>query len=343
MDDAGILEIYNRLPRKRKEVLKRMLVGQNKVQIALAVCGGSEGAVANQYTQLYERFGQYIGNADPQSQRAQLINSFNERAHNLVCRLKLEYGYHFRTPLDAEQFAPILNAIDEYCYQLAPISTHEIPELQAKGRRFFESENYLSTTLLQSWHKKDPNSFRKLVNHRGELIGFFIVLFIDEQALNDFSNGWITEKELDESTIISFRDPLMTTSHAQLYISVVVSDNSDPQKSISVFLALAKYIDCIRKFRNINKLLAIGSTSSGIKLIKKLGFELSCSGNNRKDNDNFYEFDLSTVLVSDSIYGRLLNLSPAFKRCKNRIAISNEESNWLPNYGLSSNFCALDQ
>jgi len=37
MDDNHILDIYNNLTRKRKEVINRMLVGHNKTQIAQKV------------------------------------------------------------------------------------------------------------------------------------------------------------------------------------------------------------------------------------------------------------------------------------------------------------------
>lgn len=332
MDDSNILDIYNSLTRKRKEVINRMLAGQNKTQIALAVCNGSEGAVSNLYTQIYKKFDKYLTNSDPQSQRASLISIFNIRAQNLVSRLRVEYNYNFYDKHDPEQFEPLLTALDEYCFSLTKVSTEEIPALQARGRRFFNPKDYLATPLLQSWCEKDPNSFRKIVTKQDLLIGFFIVLFIEKETLDRFSDGIITEHELDGSTIIAHTDQEPNYDD-RLYVSVVVVDSSSPHINTIVFLILAKYIDCIRNSRTVNKILANGATNSENRLLRKMGFKLLCAGERRKDNENFYEMDINALVYPDSLYHSLLDCSPVFKRYRYQIDMLNEEASWYPRYG----------
>jgi predicted NACHT family NTPase len=56
MDAKTVREIFDKLPSKRKQVLRRVLAGESKAKIAVDICQGSEDAVQQHLRQLYQNF-----------------------------------------------------------------------------------------------------------------------------------------------------------------------------------------------------------------------------------------------------------------------------------------------
>jgi hypothetical protein len=248
---------------------------------------------------------------------------FHNEAPGLIARLKIKLGDPLRFGERSRQFGDISG---EYRFELRKVFKEEIPILQAKGRRYFDAQDHLPTKLLESWYDKDQNSFRKIVNRNGRTIGFFIILFPKLRAIEEFSKGSLIESELKSSLLLSSQD-FHKPQENYAYISVVVGEEGAAITNICIILLLAKYLDCIRSYRKIDKLYATAATDSGHDLMSSLGFQLYTPASERRDGEDFLESDLTSIDIK--LFDYLIQTFVSFKRHSSSLNF-NDESTWKP-------------
>jgi hypothetical protein len=203
MDRKGIISIYENLPSLRKEVLNRILLGYSTREIADELFNSKTdpvACVAAHLKEIYKNYRIFLEKADPESKRSHLIILFHSEAPNLIARLKIKLGDPLRFGKRSKQFGDISG---EYKFELKKVFKEEIPILQAQGRKYFDAQDHLPTKLLESWHDKDSNSFRKIQNKNGRPVGFFIILFPKSRTIEEFSRGDLIERELKSSLLLS--------------------------------------------------------------------------------------------------------------------------------------------
>lgn len=334
IDDEKIVSIYNELPPKRKEVLNRVLVGWTKKEIGEKLCKDSMPAVRDHLKQLYKNFDNFLigTNEEEHAKYAELIRVFYAEAPTLVAQIRAKYetpkAYHAKR----SQFRPAIELANEYSFELQRIKREEIPTLQRIGRRYFETEDHLPTALLESWFDKDPNSFRKMQNKNGRIVGFFIVLFVKAQALSDFARGRLIEADLDASRILSSRE-LQKQEDDSLLLSAVIGEINHAITNICILLYLARYIDLMRSSRRIAKVYATAATDSGRRLMNEhLGFTLYTPGSTRRDSKDFFELDINQI--DDDMFTHLIERFPSFKNYSRNMELGNE-AKWKPEYWTS--------
>jgi hypothetical protein len=163
-----ITAIYEKLPIKRREVLDRILIGYSIKQIAEELFQerkNATGCVTAHLKEIYKNYKEFLKDADPESKRSHLIILFYNQAPSLVAKLSIEIGSPLYRSKQAKLFG---NLSGEYRFELHKVTKEEIPILQAMGRKYFNVQDHLPTKLLESWHNRDPNSFRKMLNRMGE-------------------------------------------------------------------------------------------------------------------------------------------------------------------------------
>jgi hypothetical protein len=326
MDKEEIVSIYENLPPLRKEVLNRILLGYSTREIADGLFNSKTdpvACVAAHLKEIYKNYKMFLEKADPESKRSHLIILFHSEAPSLIARLKIKLGDPLRFGKKPKQFGDISG---EYKFALQRVYREEIPILQAQGRKYFNAQDHLPTRLLESWHDKDPNSFRKIQNKNGRPVGFFIILFPKLKAIEEFSKGILIERELKSPLLLSSQEAQRHQEN-YAYISVVVGEESAAITNISIILLLAKYLDCIRSYRKIDRLYATAATDSGHDLMSSLGFHLHTPAFERRDGEDFLESDLTSINMN--IFEYLVQTFPAFKRHSSGLNFK-DENDWKP-------------
>jgi hypothetical protein len=318
-----IISVYERLPNIRREVLDRILVGYSINQIAQELFQerkNSKACVSAHLKEIYRNYNKFLNDADPESKRSHLIILFYNQAPSLVAKLSIKIGSPLYSGRQSKQFGDLSG---EYRYELHKVTKEEIPILQAMGRKYFDVQDHLPTKLLESWHSRDPNSFRKMLNKNGRTVGFFITLFPKLNIFSSFSRGVILEKELRASSLTSSKEH-QEDQENYLYISVIVGENGCMVTNTCILLCLAKYIDCIRESRKINKLYATAATEAGRDLIRdNFKFRLYTPASERRDEEDFFEADLTEIKAT--LFDHLVQTFPAFNRYSSSVDFSNEE------------------
>jgi hypothetical protein len=327
MDREDIICIYDKMPNVRKKVLSRILVGYSTREIANELFEARKdpvSCVTAHLKETYKNYQNYLSNSDSESKRSHLIILFQNGAPNLLARLKIELGGPLTLIPKPRQFTAEISM--EYQFQLEKVSIDEIPDLQSKGRIFFNTQDHLPTKLLESWHYADQNSYRKIVNKNGRIVGFFIILFPKHEHMLAFSRGFLIERSLKRSMLIS-RKEKQTLQENYAYISVVVGEPGAVINNICIILLLAKYLDCMCSYRDIRKLYAMAATNDGHHLMSSLGFYLHTPGVERKDGEDFFETNIEELKCT--LFEYLTNNLPQFRRHSYNLDLSNLE-NWLP-------------
>jgi hypothetical protein len=320
--EGDITTIYENLPNLRREVLDRILVGFSIKQIAQELFHDKKDSVAcvtAHLKEIYRNYKELFKDADPESKRSHLIILFYSQAPSLVAKLTITIGSPLSVSTQAKLFGDLSG---EYRYELHPIEKEEIPMLQGMGRKYFSAQDHLPTKLLESWYSRDPNSFRKMLNKNGRPVGFFIILFPKLDFFREFSSGNIIERNLKAINLISSGQRQQSQEN-YLYVSVVVGEHGGLVTNICILLCLAKYIDCIREYRKVNKLYATAATEAGRDLMRdNFGFRLYTPAVERKDGEDFFESDLTEIQTT--LFDYLAEKFPAFKKYSSSIDFSNE-------------------
>ncbi len=346
MDNQDILKTYDKLPKLRRQVLDRILIGYSTKKIAEELFNGEYKKIREHRREIYKRFDYCLLDFDTklkrwvdidlQSKLYRLIVVFYNEAPNLISEIKIKLGYHIPSIDPPPQFGELTKELikqkNKYKFELHKLlQKNEILKLQDLGRKYFKTQDHLPTDLLESWYKKDSNYFRKIVDKNGDIVGFFIILFIKPNHLINFATGKLIEKEIDESKVFAANE-LNGKQENHLYISVVVGEGGHIVKNTCVLLCLARYLDEIRKYRKVTKLYATAATDDGKNLMQEhLEFNLCIGGDQRKDKEDFLELDLKNISNEESLFELLLSKSPAFKRYLPNVDFGNESA-WIPNY-----------
>ncbi|MFQ4143291.1 hypothetical protein [Chlorogloeopsis sp. ULAP02] len=334
MDNPKIIEIYEKLPKLRREVLELILLGYSKTKIAIDILEGDEARVKFHRKEIYEDFDLFLKHIEPESKLSHLIILFYSETPNLMARLRVELG----SPISSRnqlirQFGEFLDELSkeskEYKFELHKVHKQEIPVLQALGRRYFNTQDHLPTKLLESWYEKDPNYFRKIINKNGKLVGFFIILFIKPKYFTDFALGKLIEREIDSSKVFA-PEEFRESQEYPLYISVVAGESGHFVINTCILLFLAKYLDKIRELRTVNELYATAATEDRRDIMRDhLGFSVHIPASQRRDGEDFFVANLTSIKTS--LFDYLVQEFPKFKRYASNIDLSNED-NWKPVY-----------
>lgn len=331
MDNGNeLIEIYKKLPETRAEVLNLLLVGYSTEYIAYKLFRSNKNpinSVQGHFSEIYDDYSDYLKNADPASKRIHLIILFYTYAPAFVASLRIKFGSPVNLKNQVQQFGCLPN---EHEFELHRVSKEEIPVLQVLGQKYFGAQDHLPTELLEGWLKRDGNSFRKIQNKNGRIVGFFIILFIKPEIFKAFSNGIIFEKDLKNYRITSL-DELAPNKEVKCYISVVVGEDGHAVTNVSILLLLAKYLDELGKYRKIDKLYGMAATDNGKKLMEgTFNFNIYKHAQDRIDKENFYELNISHLNIG--LFEYLKNNITACKKCaSNNVDFSNEDD-WKPIY-----------
>ncbi|MBD2036447.1 hypothetical protein H6F76_15650 [Leptolyngbya sp. FACHB-321] len=318
-----ITAVYERLPNLRRDVLDRILVGYSVKQIAHELFHDRKDSIAcvtAHLKEIYRNYKEFLKDADPESKRSHLIILFYNQAPSLVAKIYISIGSPLYSARQPKLFGDLSG---EYRYELHKVTREEIPILQAMGRKYFNAQDHLSTKLLESWHTRDPNSFRKMLNKNGRIVGFFIILFPNLNIFSSFSRGSTLERELKASSIISWKERPQEQED-YLYISVIVGENGGMVTNTCILLCLANYIDCIRESRKVNRLYATAATDAGRDLMRdNFRFRLYTPAAERRDDEDFFEADLTEI--ETTLFDHLIKTFPAFNRYSSNVDFSNEQ------------------
>lgn len=352
--DSKILSIYKKLPEIRKNVLNRLLMGYSTKQIAddlFKENGDSEGNVRFHYRCLYEDYKAHITNEG--TKITQIIILFHLYENDLISEIYSTIG----SPLKFKP--PICELPDESIFKLQKVTKQEVKKLHGFGRKFFDEKDHFPLSVYQYWHDTDKNSFRKMTNKNGELMGYFVILFIDKISFNQFAEGYLTEKDLKPkkikgknfktSPIISSNDKISTDEEIipeeKCYLSVVVGKSGNKKAGACILLCLIKYLDKIRtyKSREFQKIYGLAATEHGRNLMKIANFYMYKNSKESTDNEDFFELNFDNFIDKyTSFLDYCINIKPILIRCKSFVDFTNEDD-WIPDYSSKTKDESLDR
>lgn len=172
-------------------------------------------------------------------------------------------------------------------------STEHLREACEMTKPYYRND-YVSADIAEQWRMKNPEAFVQITNSNGELCAFFGILALRKSFMDLYIEGKVADTQLDEQNILNLEN---SRKCDRLYISGVIVRNHLKhigRKRARVMLwAILAYIKSIYGLRKKRELFAVAVTKESERLMKKLGFQLTCGRGQRQDKHNMYSYALS--------------------------------------------------
>ena len=182
-------------------------------------------------------------------------------------------------------------------YRVEQASPEDIGWVANLEASVYSREDAVPESLLREWFAANPTGFSVVKDIAGTQVGNLDILPLRPATLEAFLNGDITEREIRGDSLFSKTDRKLIKS---LYVeSIVLCSPEQRQNGLALLSILAEIpaiIGRIASLRSLQAIYAIGASSSGEALMRRLGFELSKPGDRRRDRHNLFVARPSVVV-----------------------------------------------
>jgi hypothetical protein len=142
---------------------------------------------------------------------------------------------------------------------------------------------------LREWFSVNPAGFSIVRDPSGKAIGHLDILPLRPVTMDAFRKGDIVEREIRGDSLYSPSDRAAITS---LYVESIILRPERANAKGPVLLYLLENLPAIfgrvADEKIVEKLYAMAATPAGEQLMKKLGFDLECAGERRKDGHGLF-------------------------------------------------------
>ncbi|MCA6372224.1 MAG: hypothetical protein IM631_12665 [Cytophagales bacterium] len=163
--------------------------------------------------------------------------------------------------------------------------------------RAFGKANYIPSSVIELWRKKNPKLLSVLVDSNSGCRGYFDLLPLKEQFYKSFMRGEKVEEDITADVIMG---PDQEPTH--LYIGGVTSTDGNPIIGSLLLTSMLLKIRFLYLYTNKKPITigALAATEDGEYYLKEFGFqEALVSKGMRKDGMTFYEREMSKSDVDE--------------------------------------------
>jgi hypothetical protein len=164
------------------------------------------------------------------------------------------------------------------------------------------SQDAVPGPVLKEWYESNPDGF-SILRMNGQKIGHLDILPVRPQTLGLFLEGSITEREIRGDSLYT---PAEKELVRNLYVESIIiqlppgyTSNASARPVMALLCNFIQLTGRVANPDNIENVYAVAASQAGKGFMKKLGFELARSGQERKDRLDFY------VVRFDSLKGRI--------------------------------------
>lgn len=187
-------------------------------------------------------------------------------------------------------------------YTVDPATPEEIDWITQLEANTY-SQDAVPDHVLKEWYESNPDGF-SILRMNGQKIGHLDILPVCPKTLGLFLEGTITEREIRGDSLYPPEEKELVRN---LYVESIIVQLPPGHRSNAsarpVMALLCKFIQLTGRVANpdnIENIYAVAASQEGKGFMKKLGFELARSGQERKDHLDLYvvRFDSLKVRIS---------------------------------------------
>jgi hypothetical protein len=206
--------------------------------------------------------------------------------------------------LPVEDIMPSDEPIVDYEADLiVDCSSALVSEVHKLADDSYGGEN-VSLEQVSSWIEKNPKVLAALVSRVHGPVGYFDVLPLKKVALQAFVTGSTTEAALWG---IDLMDAKSAKRSGSIYLAGIAVKNpaSHVGRRYASMLVwgLLHYLSTFYPESSGRRLIALGATAEGERLLKRFHPQVIALGTKRRDGHDLYEIQLTTPLVNSVLHG----------------------------------------
>jgi len=180
---------------------------------------------------------------------------------------------------------------------LFPYEEKLLKPINAIANSYYGSINPDQATI-KAWYEKNPCVLVALADKNNSIVGYYDILPLVDSFAKEFIDGKACESDIRAEHILPPRQ--MKNAKYIYFAGVAVKDYDNQRNRIysgqllySVFIYLGHFYD----LENEIEMLALASSRSGERILKKLGYVLENSRYNRSDKTDLYSKVINRRIV----------------------------------------------
>lgn len=155
--------------------------------------------------------------------------------------------------------------------------------------------------ILKSWYEKNPYTLITLADKNSKIIGYYDILPLKDEFAKKFINGDVTESNIISEVILS-KDKMKDANYIY-FAGVAIKDYTQNKNRIYSGQLLYTAFIYLKNFYNLNSdkiIFATATTKCGEAILKRLGFALESTKNDRLDKTDLYTLKINSTTIDNA-------------------------------------------
>jgi len=174
-------------------------------------------------------------------------------------------------------------------YRTVQASSKEIDWIADLERQVYTHEDAVPKHILKEWYKSNPTGFSVIRMTNSQKIGHIDILPIRPTTLNTFVEGNIVERDIRGDSLYAPGD---RESIRDIYVESIIvlppKGFSKVPAMLSVLKSFNGLVERICDPTRLDNVYAIAASTSGERLLRRLGFDLLVPSKNRADEHDLF-------------------------------------------------------
>lgn len=163
---------------------------------------------------------------------------------------------------------------------------YDFDEIYLLDKTVFRQAELIPKEIFMLWYRANKNTFTVLC--LGErVIGYYSILPLQQNTLNSFLKGKISESEFTKEDIMNVQEAQNTK---EVYFFSIVISKEYRQRGYQLLQHTMDELKTKASYPKLEKIYATAATSDGRRILQRRGFMKIADADTRKDHHDLYEY-----------------------------------------------------
>jgi len=182
-----------------------------------------------------------------------------------------------------------VSADTKEAYTVSAATKEDICWVTDTARRIYPKSDVISTELKLEWFYTNPTGFFIIKDSEGNRCGNLDILPLKPDTLACFLSGELIEREIHGDCLFQPHELNQIDSlYIESFVALTKNDKANPVAAYKCVMRIPELIRYICVPSQIKKIYAVGTSQSGIRLLKNLGFDRIKNKNERRDGHQVF-------------------------------------------------------
>jgi hypothetical protein len=174
---------------------------------------------------------------------------------------------------------------------IAPAESEDMGWIAEQEAKRFSGIDAIPEALLREWHARNPTGFFLIIAEDGRRVGYINIMPVRPEPLRFFLDGSIVERQIRADSLYSADERELIKD---LYVESIVVDLAGRARAAALLALAVNFVSMIELICDVDKIdhvYAIAATTSGMNLLRRLGFSVIQKGGEGKDGHELFSVE----------------------------------------------------